>query len=53
MWGKKKEKEGTANQVVTKREQREAQKRNVEEIEKVCNEFMNSLVGWLQASYCS
>ena len=35
VWGKKKEKEGTADQLVTKREQRDSQKKNVEEIEKV------------------
>eukprot|EP00904_Undaria_pinnatifida_P005010 jgi/Undpi1/1639/HiC_scaffold_11.g05029.m1 len=35
VWGKKKEKEGTADQLVTKREQRDAQKKNIEEIEKV------------------
>lgn len=50
MWGKKKEKEGTADQLVTKREQRDSQKKNVEEIEKVLpnsNAFIDSLVGWL------
>ena len=35
MWGKKKEKEGTADRQLSKRELREMQKKNVDEIEKV------------------
>ncbi|CAM9859257.1 unnamed protein product, partial [Hapterophycus canaliculatus] len=35
VWGKKKEKEGTANQQLSKRDLREMQKKNVNEIEKV------------------
>lgn len=35
MWGKKKEKEGTADRQISKREVREMQKKNVDEIEKV------------------
>ncbi|CAM9269242.1 unnamed protein product [Scytosiphon promiscuus] len=35
VWGKKKEKEGTANQQLSKRDMREMQKKNVNEIEKV------------------
>lgn len=35
VWGKKREKEGNADQTVTKKEQRDMQKKNVEEIEKV------------------
>lgn len=35
VWGKKKEKEGTANQQLSKRDLREMQKKNVDEIEKV------------------
>lgn len=35
VWGKKREKEGTANQQLSKRDLREMQKKNVDEIEKV------------------
>lgn len=35
VWGKKKEKEGTADRQLSKREIREMQKKNVDEIEKV------------------
>lgn len=35
VWGKKKEKEGTADKQLSKREAREMQKKNVDEIEKV------------------
>lgn len=35
VWGKKREKEGTANQQLSKRDIREIQKKNVDEIEKV------------------
>lgn len=35
VWGKKREKDGTASTVVTKREMRDTQKKNVQEIEKV------------------
>lgn len=35
VWGKKREKDGTASTVVTKREMRDSQKKNVQEIEKV------------------
>lgn len=35
VWGKKREKEGTAHQQLTKRDMREMQKKNVEEIQKV------------------
>lgn len=34
VWGKKREKEGTAEKELTKREQRDIQKKNVLEIEK-------------------
>lgn len=35
VWGKKKEKEGTANQELSKRDLREMRKEKIEEIEKV------------------
>ncbi len=35
VWGKKKEKEGTSHQQLSKRELRDMQRKNVEEIEKV------------------
>lgn len=46
MWGKKREKEGTAHQQLSKRDVREMQKKNVDEIEKVsvivCDEITSS-----------
>lgn len=39
VWGKKKEKEGTADRQLNKRELREMQKKNVDEIEKVTLTF--------------
>ncbi|CAN0379299.1 unnamed protein product, partial [Ectocarpus sp. 13 AM-2016] len=35
VWGKKKEKEGTADKLLTKRDMRDMQKKNIDEIEKV------------------
>lgn len=35
VWGKKREKEGTADQQISKRDVRDMQKKNVDEIEKV------------------
>ena len=45
VWGKKKEKEGTADQQLSKRDLREMQKKNVEEIEKVTVAFAEGING--------
>lgn len=43
VWGKKKEKEGTADKLLTKRDMRDMQKKNIDEIEKV-QTFMRGAV---------
>lgn len=69
MWGKKREKEGTADQQLSKRDIREIQKKNVDEIEKVgvsvCDEnrvleeveyepiFVATGVGMRSLQYCT